>query len=155
MFKVVKMIRTHILLCSLPREEANALNRESGRIYSDTLVTHYRVYRKQGVWLRENSGKALNDSRSGTNLHAHSRDAAQEGFYRACKTANANRPIGGKYPHRRKFYRTTIWKSTGIEQEGDRLRLARAKGLAPIFVPLPEPLASLPPAAFFEMRLVY
>jgi putative transposase len=123
--------------------------------YSDTLVGHYRVYRKQGVWLCENRGKALNDLRSGTSLHAHSRDAAQEGFYRACKTARANRHQGAKYPSRRKFYRTTVWKATGIKHEEVRLRLARAKGLTPILVPLPPTMVGLPPSVFVEVRLVY
>lgn len=149
------MIRTHILPCGLPRAEADALNRESGRIYSDVLVTQYRVYRRKGVWLSRGASEQVNDSRSGTILHAHSRDAAQQGFHLACKTAKANRGQGAKYPHRRKFYRTTVWKATGIKREEGRLRLARAKGLAPIFVPLPEPLVRLPPAAFVAMRLVY
>ena len=149
------MIRTHILPCALPREEADALNRESGRIYSDVLVTQYRVYRHKGVWLSRGASEKVNDSRSPTILHAHSRDAAQQGFHLACKTAKANQASGGKYPRRRKFYRTTIWKATGIKREGGRLRLARAKGLTPILVSLPEPLAGLPPAAFVEMRLVY
>jgi putative transposase len=150
------MIRTHILPCGLPRAEADALNRESGRIYSDVLVTQYRVYRHKGVWLSRGASEKVNDSRSGTSLHAHSRDAAQQGFHLACKTAKANRGQGAKYPHKRKFYRTTVWKATGIKrEEGDRLRLARAKGLPPIVVSLPEALVSLPPAAFVEMRLVY
>lgn len=150
------MIRTHILPCALPREQANALNRESGRIYSDVLVTQYRVYRHKGVWLSRGASAKVNDSRSGTLLHAHSRDAAQQGFHLACKTAKVNRGQGAKYPHKRKFYRTTVWKATGIKrEEGDRVRLARAKGLAPILVRLPARLASLPPAAFVEMRLVY
>lgn len=46
------MIRTHILPCALPRAEADALNRESGRIYSDVLVTQYRIYRRKGLWPR-------------------------------------------------------------------------------------------------------
>jgi putative transposase len=150
------MIRTHILPCALPRTEADALNRESGRIYSDVLVMQYRIYRRKGVWLSRGASEKVNDSRSGTTLHAHSRDAAQQGFHLACKTAKANRGQGAKYPHKRKFYRTTVWKHTGIKrEEGDRLRLSRAKGLAPLLVPLPERLTSLPPAAFVEMRLVY
>ncbi len=149
------MIRTHILPCRLPRADADALNRESGQIYTDVLVWHYRIYRRTGRWLSPKADERLNDSFGPSTLHAHSRDAAQQGFAKACKTAKANRGRGAKYPHRRKFYRTTVWKATGITPQGDRLRLARAKGLEPIFVALPPELASLPPAAFVEMRLVY
>jgi hypothetical protein len=98
------MLRTIQFVCTLPKAEADALNSESGRVYTDMLVRHYRLYRKQGVWLDPKSGEHLEDALGGpTTLHAHSRDAAQQGFYRACKTARACRAVGleVKYPHRR------------------------------------------------------
>ena len=149
------MIRTHILPCRLPRADADALNRESGRISTEVLVWHYRIYRRTRRWLSPQADERLNDSFGPTTLHAHSRDAAQQGFAKACKTAKANRGRGAKYPHRRKRYRTTVWKATGITREGNRLRLARAKGLEPIWVALPPELAALPLASCVEMRLVY
>jgi len=149
------MIRTHILDCHLPRSEADSLNRESGRVYTDTLVWHYRIYRRTGHWLSQGAAEKLNDSLSPTTLHAHSRDAAQQAFYTACKTAKATRAEGGKYPHRRKFYRTTSWKATGIRLKDGGLLLARARGLEPVAVALPPALATLPKTAFVEMRLVY
>lgn len=149
------MIRTHLLDCHLPRNEADAVNRESGRAYTDTLVWHYRIYRRTGHWLSPGADERLNDSFGPSTLHAHSRDAAQQGFAKACKTAKANRHLGAKYPHRRKFYRTTIWKATGIRLKDGGLLLARARGLEPVAVPLPPHLAALPKPAFVEMRLVY
>jgi putative transposase len=149
------MIRTHILDCHLPRAEADALNRESGRIYNEVLVWHYRIYRRTGHWLSSSAAERLNDSLSPTTLHAHSRDAAQQAFYKACKTAKVNRGDGAKYPHKRKFYRTTVWKATSIQVEGGELRLARARGLDPIMVTLPPDLGVLPKNAFVEARLVY
>ena len=84
------MLRTVQFACTLPKAEADALNAESGRIYTDMLVCHYRLYRKQGVWLTRQNGERLEDALGGpTTLHAHSRDAAQQGFYKACKTASA------------------------------------------------------------------
>jgi putative transposase len=152
------MLRTVQLACSLPKPEADALNAESGRIYTNMLISHYRLYRKQGVWLAPKNGERLEDALGGpTTLHAHSRDAAQQGFYNACKTAKACKQGGleTKYPHRRKRFRTTIWKRTGITRKGDALLLARARGLAPVAVPLPSHLLSLPGAAFLEARLVW
>ncbi len=102
------MIRTHILPCRLPRADAESLNRESGQIYTDVLVWHYRIYRRTGRWLSPGADARLNDSFGPSTLHAHSRDAAQQGFAKACKTAKANRGRGAKYPHRRKFYHTTV-----------------------------------------------
>ena len=89
------MLRSVQFACSLPKAEADALNHESGRIYSDMLVSHYRLYRKQDVWLKAENGERWEDLHSGaTTLHAHSRDAAEPRFYKACKTAKACRALG-------------------------------------------------------------
>src|SRR6266511_990576 len=149
------MIRTHIFPCSLPRAEADALNRESGRVYSQTLIWQYRIKRRKGIWLSPGASERLGDYLTSTTLHAHSRDVAQQAFHKACKTAKTNRGLGAKYPHKRKFYRTTVWKNTGIRVKGTSLLLAHAKGLAPIVVSPPPTLVSLSPAAFVETRLVY
>ena len=75
------MLRTIQFACALPKAGADALNAESGRIYTDMLVRHYRLYRKQGVWLAPKTGERLEDALGGpTTLHAHSRDAAQQGL---------------------------------------------------------------------------
>jgi putative transposase len=152
------MLRTVQFACSLPKDEADALNRESGRIYSDMLTRHYRLYRKQGVWLAPKSGERLEDALGGpTTLHTHSRDAAQQGFYKACKTARASKQAGldTRYPYHQKRWRTTIWKSSGIRLRAGTLLLARAKGLPAVGVSLPSNLLPLPQEAFLEVRLVW
>src|SRR5262249_49439845 len=133
------MIRTHIIPCSLPKSVADTLNRTSGAIYTRTLVTHYRVYRKRGNrkrhWLSQFAAMRLNDYLSRDEppvLHAHSKDAAQEGFYKACKTARASGELGARYPHRRKCWRTTIWKPSGIRVQNQAILLSRATGQPPI-----------------------
>jgi putative transposase len=155
MCDITTMIRTHIFPCSLPRAEADALNHESGRVYSETLVWQYRIYRRKGIWLSPGASERLGDYLSGTSLHAHSRDAAQQAFHKACKTAKANRSLGAKYPHKRKYYRSTIWKNTSIRVRDGRLLLARARGLSAVSVTLPPDLAHLSAQALVEMRLVY
>ena len=152
------MLRTVQFSCTLPKPEADALNAESGRIYSDMLVSHYRLYRKQGVWLTHENGERWEDLHGGpTTLHAHSRDAAQQGFYKACKTARACRQMGleVKYPYKRKRWRTTCWKKLGIRLHAGILRLSRARGLPPVKVALPSHLLALPDTAFLEVRLVW
>jgi putative transposase len=151
------MLRTIQFACTLPKAEAGALNAESGRAYSNMLVRHYRLYRKQGVWLAPKAGERLEDALGGpTSLHAHSRDAAQQGFYKACKTARACRHQGleVKYPHRRKRFRTTIWKRTGISRAAGTLVLALARGLAPVQVALPSHLLAAA-SVVLEARLVW
>jgi putative transposase len=152
------MLRTAQFASTLPKAEADAVHLESGRIYTDMLVSHYRFYRKQGVWLKRENGERWEDVHGGTTtLHAHSRDAAQQGFYKACKTARACRQMGleVKYPYKRKLWRTTIWKSTGITRKGTALLLARARGLAPVSVSLPSNLLALPALVCLEARLVW
>ncbi len=158
--------RTLYFASLLPRETADALNAESGRIYTGVLVEHYRIYRKKGIWLSHGTQERYSDfldaqANRSRLLHAHSIDAAQQGFPKACKTAKANRDQGDKdahyahYPYKRKRYRTTVWKNTGIRSKGDHLLLALARGLDPIRVQLPEPLHGVPQKAFAEARLVY
>jgi putative transposase len=154
------MIRTHIITCDLPKAAADALNRASGAVYTRTLVTHYRIYRKRGQkkrhWLSMYAAKRLNDYFTRDEpplLHAHSKDAAQEGFYQACKTARANRAEGARYPHKRKYWRTTVWKSSSIRRQGDALVLSMAKGQQPISIPLPTSLEHV--LRLLEVRLVW
>jgi putative transposase len=152
------MIRTHMFPCSLPKDTADRLNRESGRIYSGVLVEHYRILRHSGHWLSPGAGEKLSDFLSGTFLHAHSRDAAQQGFYKACKTAHIQKSAGmggAHYPHHLKTFRTSIWKNTGIRKRDDDLLLSLARGNQPVRVTLPTNLAALSAESFLEMRLVW
>jgi putative transposase len=142
----------------LNRAEADALNRASGERYTQVAVFHWRVYRKKGHWLSQNGAERWNDrANDGVPklLHAHSIDAAQQGFYKAIKTARACRKDGleTRFPYKRKKYRTTIWKNSGIRRDGDMLLLARARGLSPIRVALPTHLRDV--LAIREVRLVY
>ncbi len=155
------MITTHIVKCGLPRSKADSLNRESGRIYTAVTVEHWRIYRKKGVWLKQGQAEKLNDRydrESPRLLHSHSIDAAQQGFYKACKTTRTLKRAGDtqiRYPYKRKRFRTTVWKDTGIRLKNDRLVLSLAKGLKPITIPLPARFTYLPEEAFREVRLVY
>lgn len=157
------MIRTHIFPCTLPKAVLDPLNQESGRIYSRALVTHYRAYRGSEVWLSRYGAMKLVDFYDAQDgqprlLHAHSVDAAQEAFYKACKTAKACKQLDlphAHYPRKRKFWRTTIWKATGIRKADGDLFLALARGREPLRVRLPNGLAAWPNEAFSEMRLVW
>ena len=134
------MLRTIITDCDLTREEADALNHASGLRYSQTMVTHWRVFRHSNHWLSKYAAEKLNDwinKDTPQPLQAHGIDAAQQGFYKACKTAKTNKADGtgnARYPYKRKWFRTTAWKSSGIRQREGALLLSRARGLEPICV---------------------
>jgi putative transposase len=152
------MIRVQTFPCALAKADADALNRESGRHYTNVLVWHYRIYRRTGHWLSEYAAKRLEDYIGGsTSLHAHSRDAAQEGFYDACKVAKAQQKMGleMRYPYRRHFYRTTTWKNTGVRVREGIMLLAQARSLEPVQVTLPDNLASYPAGAYKQIELVW
>jgi putative transposase len=145
------MIRTQRLPCTLPKAESDALNRESGRLYTQTLVWHWRLLHRKAIWLHPGAAAKLGDFFSETTLHAHSRDAAQQGFYHACQTAKAcqNARRNTRYPWRRKVYRTTIWKRSGIRVRDGMVLLSRARGLEPIA------FAWSGTETVLEVRLVY
>jgi putative transposase len=151
------MIRTHVLPCRLPRPVADAINLASGAIYTGVLVHHWRVVRHHGHWLSEKSGTRWSDLRLPVKpLHAHSIDAAQQGFYNACRTTRALRKAGmpdAKFPHWRKRFRTTVWKNTAIKKADAVLTLSNGKGNQPITLTLPAPLADV--LRVLEVRLVY
>ncbi|MCG8350599.1 MAG: transposase [Chloroflexales bacterium] len=152
------MIRTHIEPCHLHRAEADALNRASGERYTQVAVFHWRTYRTTGHWLSPYGAEKWNDRAHAGQpalLHAHSVDAAQQGFYKACKTARECRRAGldTHFPYKRKKYRTTSWKTSGMRRTGDTLLLARARGLPPIRITLPDHLQNV--LAVREVRLVY
>src|SRR5215471_13250868 len=98
------MIRTHTHPCHLPRALADALNAAIGAIYTGVLVAHWRVLRKKDLWLSQWAGIRWSDARTRAPLHAHSIDAAQQGFYKACAVARALRKAGlkAKFPYRRR-----------------------------------------------------
>lgn len=149
------MIRTHFVPCHLSRALADRLNEKSGRIYARVLVNHYRVYRRTGHWLSVRDATKLDDLAGKDEprlLHAHSLDAAQQAFYKACKTTRANRGAGARYPTRRPKYRTTIWKNTGVRRRDGGLLLSLARSQEPICVNLP---SSFPSGQVVEARLVY
>ena len=56
------MVRTHVIACKLPRARADALNLESGRVYTGVLVVHWRTVRKKNLWLSEGSAKCWSDT---------------------------------------------------------------------------------------------
>ena len=150
------MIRTHILPSTIPRAHADNLNRSSGEIYTGILVAHWRLVRKKGLWLSEKSGTRWSDTRTDVGMHAHSIDAAQQGFYKACVTTRSLRKAGhaeAKFPHWTKKYRTTIWKNTGIKRRGDVLELSNGRKGTKIALPIPEKLRDC--LRFLEVRLVY
>lgn len=153
------MIRTYVLPCTLHKATCDALNLHSGRIYSGIVSRHWRVLRHNGVWLSEKSLTQLSDMRWASRdvpMHAHSIDAAQQGFFRACKTTRALRKAGfpeAHFPWRTKKFRTTIWKNTALKRKAGTLELSTGSGHRKIVIVLPKAFHDV--QRFVEVRLVF
>ena len=152
------MIRTHIVPCKLPRERCDELNLNSGRIYSNIVSRHWRLLKQKSLWLSQKSLTKLSDLRledKDLPMHAHTIDAAQQGFFKACDTTHALRKAGisANFPWRSKKFRTTVWKNTGIRHRDDALTLSAGRGREPITFRLPENLRDV--LRFVEVRLVF
>ena len=152
------MIRTYILSCHLDRQTADSLNLASGRIYSGIVSRHWRLLKQKGLWLKEPTLTRLSDIRpsvQNTPMHAHSIDAAQQGFFKACKTTRALRKAGldANFPWRNKKFRTTIWKNTAIKLVNGVVRLSNGQGQERVGIALPVHLHSV--LNVQEVRLVF
>ena len=152
------MIRTHVIPCHLARAIADALNLASGEVYTGVLVVHWRVLRRKDHWLSQYGAMRWSDARTTVKMHAHSIDAAQEGFYKACDTTRGLRRAGfteAKFPHWRKKFRTTIWKISGIRRKGDTLVLSTGGSKPKVEIAVTIPVALRDVLRFLEVRLVY
>jgi putative transposase len=154
--------RTYQFACTVPESIASALNQESARIYNALMVEHWRIYRKKAIWLSRSAAEKLNDFYDRDTpklLHSHSIDAAQQAFYKACKVAYTLRKNGDekvRYPYKRRHYRTTIWKNTGVYHvEAGVMFLSLAQGLNRLQIQLPTHLAFIEKQQIAEVRLVF
>lgn len=152
------MIRTVIVPCKLSENRCDELNLASGRIYSGIVAKHWKMLRKKGLWLSEKSLTKLSDLRPSVNqspMHAHTIDAAQQGFFKACVTTRAIRKVDPSvnFPWRQKRFRTTTWKNTAIKLVGNVLTMSCGRGNAPIKIALPDSVGDV--LQVKEVRLVY
>ena len=151
-------MKTHIIDCTLPFDLCQTLNRASGEAYTTAMVAHWRLYRKQGIWLSEKKHSRVFTALKGdTILHSQSYQSAVQDFYEACKTAKAVKQTdtSARYPYRRKFYHTTTWKGQSITIEDGMMRLPLARGHDAVRISLPEYLQNLPLEAFSQVQLVF
>lgn len=153
------MIRTHILPCTLPKAACDALNLHSGRIYSGMVSRHWRLLRQKSLWLSEKALTKLSDLRLVSRdvpMHAHSIDAAQQGFFNACRTTRALRKAGfpeAHFPWRQKKFRTTVWKNTAMKRKGNTLELSTGARRPKLSITLPALLHAV--LKVIEVRLVF
>lgn len=107
------------------------LARECGKLYSQTVVTFWRVVRKKSLWLKD---KHLCRIHNNKELHAHTADATTQSFFRSLKTWYTIRKQDPsiKPPYKlKKFYRIE-YKNTAIKLKDGKLRLSNGRGNEPL-----------------------
>lgn len=112
-------------------EQLDALARECGCLYTQTVVRFWRTVRHKGLWLKPSSMMRWLNS---DHLHAHTADACVQAFFAALKAWRALRQTNpdAKPPHKlRKFFRIE-YKNTAIRLRDGQLVLSNGLGNAPL-----------------------
>jgi len=115
-------------------EQLDSLVHESGDIYTQTVVTFWRVVRHNRHWLSEYVMKRLIRNNA---LHSQTVQGIIETFYesmdswRMLRKTNTN----ARPPRRRRWYHAIPYKDSAIKLDNGMLRLSNGKGNDPIIVP--------------------
>ena len=113
-----------------PTEYLQFLAHEAGLVYTNCLVTFWRIWRKKGVWLSKTSMQKLIRN---TKLHSQTVQGIIDKFYdavaswREAKKTNPN----ARMPKRRKWYFVIPYKASAIRLKDGQLILSNGKGNAP------------------------
>lgn len=170
--KARRNVQRYVRKVALPKSELlDRLSRASGQLYTQALVTYWRVLRKTGtgkngrkpVFLSQYGMEALYPSDPERLLHSHTCDAIVGNFYASIKSANERKKQGcqeAKYPRRRKWYYKITWKSSGIRLKDGHLILSTGKGVENVVIPWGYDLPTMVEIGWkktggYELRAVY
>jgi putative transposase len=118
-------------------DQLQLLSRAAGKLYSQTLVSFWRVVRQKGLWLKPATLMRWFPNDPENRLHAHSADAVVQSFFASLKSWRERRKTdpNARPPRRRRYYYKVQWKSSAIKVESGKLRLSNAKGNEPLVIP--------------------
>ena len=129
----------------IEEERLLELAKEAGKLYSIAIVFFWRVWRKKGIWLKEeNIRKYVESIQAREKLHSQAYQAAYQQViknlsnYLKAKKAYEKNPAGfsgkPKMPWRQKNLQPIQFKGQGIKVKKGYLELPLAKGNQPIRV---------------------
>jgi putative transposase len=110
------------------------LARAAGELYTRTLVSFWRIARKQDIWLKPS---VMMRWQTSDRLHAHSADAVVQSFYAALKSWRKRRKTDphAKPPRRRRRYYRVQWKASAIRVKNGELVLSNGRRNDPLRLP--------------------
>src|SRR5215469_15772101 len=108
-------------------QQLDTLARECGRLYTQALVSFWRIVRKKGVWLKP---KHLMRWHTSDKLHAHTADACVQSFFASLKSWRERRKSDPttRPPRRRKWYFKIEYKHSAMRMRDGKLILSNGKG---------------------------
>lgn len=117
-------------------EQLDTLAHACGELYSQTVVSFWRMVRKHGLWL---APKHLMRWHTSPLLHAHTSDATVQAFFAAMDSWRERRKTDPKArpPRKRKWYFRIEYKSSAIRHQDGQLILSNGRGNAPLVLDWP------------------
>ncbi len=117
-------------------EQLDTLAHACGELYSQTLISYWRMVRKHKLWLKP---KHLMRWHASPLLHAHTSDATVQAFFAALDSWRERRKTdaSAKPPRKRKWFFRVEYKNTAIRHQDGRLTLSNGKGNAPLVLEWP------------------
>jgi putative transposase len=87
-------------------DQLQLLSRAAGKLYSQTLVSFWRVVRQKGLWLKPATLMRWFPSDPENRLHAHSADAVVQSFFSSSEVLEERRKTdpNARPPRRRRYY---------------------------------------------------
>jgi putative transposase len=87
-------------------DQLQLLSRAAGKLYSQTLVSFWRVVRQKGLWLKPATLMRWFPNDPENRLHAHSADAVVQSFFASLKSWRERRKTdpNARPPRRRRYY---------------------------------------------------
>jgi putative transposase len=115
-------------------EQLDELARTAGELYTQTMVTFWRIQRKQGLFLSSGSMEKICNSKK---MHAHTADAVVQSFYSALKSYYSRKEVDPKArpPRTQRKYYAVQWKQSAIKVKNGKLILSNGKGNEPLIIP--------------------
>jgi putative transposase len=116
--------------------QLDALAHACGEVYTNTLVSFWRLVRKKGIWLKP---KHLMRWYTSNQLHAHTADACVQAFFASLKSWRERRKTdpSAKPPRRRKWYFRIEYKHSAMSMKDGKLILSNGRGNEPLVLDWP------------------
>ena len=115
-------------------DQLDELARAAGELYTKTMLTFWRIAKKQGFWL---SSVAMEKMCNSMKMHAHSADAVVQAFYFGLQSYKSRKKLDPKArpPHTPREYYIVQWKKAAIRVKNGNLILSNGRNNKPLVIP--------------------